>query len=73
MSLDSLRESLRQEKTNEAAFTISTLERHLRGLYKVTGCCHATLNGHQPRADDFVYNEPDEEERRFLEENDVTK
>jgi chromatin modification-related protein VID21 len=49
------------------------LERHLRGLYKVTGCCHATLNGHQPRADDFVYNEPDEEERRFLEENDVTK
>ncbi|PZD30093.1 MYB and HSA domain containing protein [Pyrenophora tritici-repentis] len=73
MSLDSLRETLRQEKTNEAALTSSTLERHLRALWKVTGCCNAVLNGHQPQADDFVYGDPDEDERRFLDENDITK
>ncbi|KAI0587246.1 MYB and HSA domain-containing protein [Pyrenophora tritici-repentis] len=72
MSLDSLRETLRQEKTNEAALTSSTLERHLRALWKVTGCCNAVLNGHQPQADDFVYGDPDEDERRFLDENDIT-
>ncbi|KAF1838696.1 hypothetical protein BDW02DRAFT_488559 [Decorospora gaudefroyi] len=53
--------------------TSSTLERHLRALWKVTGCCNAALNGHQPRLDDFVYNDPDEDERRFLDENDITK
>jgi hypothetical protein len=53
--------------------TSSTLERHLRALWKVTGCCNAALNGHQPRADDVVYNDPDEEERRFLDQNDITK
>ncbi|KAE8830173.1 hypothetical protein HRS9139_06797 [Pyrenophora teres f. teres] len=73
MSLDSLRETLRQEKTNEAALTSSTLERHLRALWKVTGCCNAVLNGHQPQAGDFVYGDPDEDERRFLDENDITK
>jgi chromatin modification-related protein VID21 len=73
MSLDSLRETLRQEKTNEAALTSATLERHLRALWKVTGCCNAALNGHQPRADDFVYGEPDEDERRFLDENDISQ
>ncbi|CAG5175081.1 uncharacterized protein ALTATR162_LOCUS7961 [Alternaria atra] len=73
MSLDSLRETLRQEKTNEAAFTSAALERHLRALWKVTGSCNATLNGHQPRADDFIYGEPDEEERRFLDENDISQ
>ncbi|RMZ74160.1 myb and hsa domain [Pyrenophora seminiperda CCB06] len=73
MSLDSLRETLRQEKTNEAALTSSTLERHLRALWKVTGCYNAVLNGHQPRADDFVYGDPDDKERHFLDENDITK
>jgi chromatin modification-related protein VID21 len=73
MSLDSLRETLRQEKTNEAAFTSAALERHLRALWKVTGSCNATLNGHQPRADDFIYGEPDDEERRFLDENDISQ
>jgi hypothetical protein len=54
--------------------TSSTLERHLRALWKVTGCCNATLSGHhQPRADDFFYNDPDEEERRFLDQNDISK
>ncbi|KAJ6193461.1 MYB and HSA domain-containing protein [Bipolaris maydis] len=73
MSLDSLRETLRQEKTNEAALASTTLQRHFRALWKVTGCCNATLNGHQPRPEDFVYNEPDEDELRFLEENDISK
>ena len=54
-------------------FTSATLERHLRALWKVTGCCNAALNGHQPVADDFVYGEPDEEERRFLDQNDISQ
>jgi hypothetical protein len=53
--------------------TSATLERHLRALWKVTGCCNAALNGHQPRADDFIYNDQDEEERRFLDQNDTSK
>ncbi|EOA80970.1 RNA polymerase II transcription elongation factor SpEAF [Exserohilum turcicum] len=73
MSLDSLRETLRQEKTNEAALASTTLQRHFRALWKVTGCCNAALNGHQPRPEDFVYGEPDEDESRFLDENDISK
>lgn len=52
----------------------STRKRKLRELYRVTLCCTAALNaGHQPKVEDFIIKEPDENERRFLDENDYTQ
>jgi chromatin modification-related protein VID21 len=54
--------------------SVSNRKRKLRELYKHTAYCTASLNaGYQPKVDDFQYSEPDEKERRFLDENDLSK
>ncbi|CAO2648843.1 Nn.00g097920.m01.CDS01 [Neocucurbitaria sp. VM-36] len=74
MSFDGLRDALLREKSNEVTASLSTRKRKLRELYRVTVSCTASLNaGYQPKVDDFVYSEPDENESRFLDENDQTK
>ncbi|KAH7391902.1 hypothetical protein BKA66DRAFT_510470 [Pyrenochaeta sp. MPI-SDFR-AT-0127] len=74
MSLDRLRDALLREKSNEITLSSSTRKRKLRELYRVTLYCTASLNaGHQPKSEDFNYKEPDENERRFLDENDYTQ
>ncbi|KAL1595771.1 RNA polymerase II transcription elongation factor SpEAF [Paraconiothyrium brasiliense] len=71
MSLDSLRDAYFREKTNEIAQCAASLKRKLRELYGTT----ALLNAGRPlQAQDLALDdEPDENEARFLDENDITK
>ncbi|KAF1845679.1 uncharacterized protein K460DRAFT_395275 [Cucurbitaria berberidis CBS 394.84] len=74
MSFDGLRDALLREKSNEVKSCLSTRKRKLRELYRVTVACTASLSAtYQPQPEDSIYSEPDEDERRFLDENDQTK
>ncbi|KAJ4370580.1 RNA polymerase II transcription elongation factor SpEAF [Neocucurbitaria cava] len=74
MSLDGPRDALLREKSNEVTASLLSRKRKLRELYRVTVSCTASLNaGYQPKVEDFVYSEPDENESRFLDENDQTE
>ena len=53
---------------------LSSRKRKLREIYKHTAHCSATLNaGYLPKIDDLLYTDPDDAERRFLDENDLSK
>jgi chromatin modification-related protein VID21 len=51
-----------------------TRKRKLRELQRVTVSCAASLKtGYQPKAEDLLYGDPDDNELRFLDQNDLTK
>ncbi|KAF1943425.1 hypothetical protein EJ02DRAFT_453329 [Clathrospora elynae] len=71
MSLDSSRDALIDERRRDTAAILSLRVKALRQLFRQhTLICTA---GHQPRPADFLYNDPDEEESRFLDANDLSK
>ena len=54
--------------------SVSNRKRKLRELYKHTAYCTASLNaGYYPKLEDLQYSDPDDKERRFLDENDLSK
>ncbi|KAF2441046.1 hypothetical protein P171DRAFT_524028 [Karstenula rhodostoma CBS 690.94] len=71
MSLDSPRDARFREKKNEIALCDGSLKRKLLELYRYT----ALVNTGLPPEVQYCHNndEPDENEARFLDENDITK
>ncbi|KAH7132067.1 hypothetical protein B0J11DRAFT_520748 [Dendryphion nanum] len=71
MSLDGPRDVYIREKRNEIANCELSRKRKLRELYNYSGLLTADR---PPTLKDFlISDEPDENERRFLDENDITK
>ncbi|OCL15310.1 hypothetical protein AOQ84DRAFT_307448 [Glonium stellatum] len=71
MSLDDVRNATSRAKKNEITTCELSRKRKLRELY----ACAAFLNAaHQPKLHDLPFDaEPDENELRFLDENDIAK
>jgi chromatin modification-related protein VID21 len=74
MSLDGLRDAYSREKKNEIANCELSRKRKLRELYNYTALLNA---GHPPQLQDWSWATSDdissEDERRFLDQNDITK
>ncbi|KAF2178636.1 hypothetical protein K469DRAFT_642642 [Zopfia rhizophila CBS 207.26] len=71
MSLDGLRDAYSREKKNEIANCELSRKRKLRELYNYTALLNASR---PPQLQDWVISdEPGENERRFLDENDITE
>ena len=56
---------------DHARYCLNSRKRKLRELYHYTALLNA---GHPPREDDWIIrDQPDEQEARFLDDNDITK